>query len=490
MLEPVALPPSLPAHICQRALDARDARFDGLFYVGIVTTGIYCRPTCPSRRADPDHRRFFNSAAAAEHAGFRPCLRCRPELAPGRALIDAVSRLAYTAAYRIGAGALNGRSVADLAAELGVSERHLRRALRRELGVSPVELAQTHRLLLAKRLLAETALSVTDIAFASGFESLRRFNVTFRERYGMSPSALRRPSPAREASGAPAGDLLRMTLAYRPPLAWDVLIAFLRRDATPGVEIVEGRRYGRTVRLNGRSGVVFAEDSPAEAQVKVDISPSLLPVLMPLLARLRQLFDLDAQPAVVDAHLERGGLAALVRRRRGVRLPGALDGFEVGFRILLGDAGRAAAALGEPIDTEFPALQRLMPGAERVADAGAQGLVALGVPRRRAEVILAFARAVADGTLRLDPGNDVAETHRALMEIGIEEQLATTIVMRALYWPDAFPASDRALQDAVGAASPRALRARAEKWRPWRAYAALHLWLQSGEADFCREIHV
>src|SRR5829696_1412123 len=217
MLEPIGLPPSLPVHVCQRALDARDARFDGLFFVGIVTTGIYCRPTCPSRRADPDHRRFFNSAAAAEHAGFRPCLRCRPELAPGKTLIAAVSRLAYTAAHRIAAGALNGRSVADLAAELCVSERHLRRALRRELGVSPVELAQTHRLLLAKRLLTETALSVTDVAFASGFESLRRFNVAFRERYGMSPSALRRPSPAREAHGAvaPASDLLRMTLAYR-----------------------------------------------------------------------------------------------------------------------------------------------------------------------------------------------------------------------------------------------------------------------------------
>lgn len=493
MIEPAGLPPSLPAHVCQRALDARDARFDGLFFVGIVTTGIYCRPTCPSRRADPDHRRFFNSAATAESAGFRPCLRCRPELAPGRTLIDAVSRLAYTAAHRIGAGALNGRSVADLAAELGVSERHLRRALQREMGVSPVELAQTHRLLLAKRLLAETALSVTDIAFASGFESLRRFNVTFRERYGMSPSALRRPSPVKETRRAPASDLLRMTLAYRPPLAWDVLTTFLRCEATPGVEIVEGCRYGRTVRIEGRSGVVFAEDSPAESLVKVDISPSLLPVLMPLLARLRQLFDLDAEPTVVDAHLERGGLAALVRERPGVRLPGALDGFEVGFRALLRGAassgkaarelaGRVAKALGEPLDTGIPALHLLAPGAERVADAGATGLVAIGVPRRRAEVLLAFARAVAGGALRLDPGNDVAETHRALMEIaGIDERLATTIVMRALYWPDAFPSSDRALQHAAGAASPRALRARAEKWRPWRAYAALHLWLKHDE---------
>lgn len=187
MIEPLGF----PNHVCQRAIDARDARFDGLIYVGIVTTRIYCRPTCPSRRANPDHRRFYSSAAAAEHAGFRPCLRCRPELAPDRTPIEAVSQLASTAAQRIADGALNDCSVAELAAELGVSERHLRRALQREMGVSPVELAKTHRLLLARRLLAETALSVTEIAFASGFESLRRFNVVFRETYGMSPRALR-----------------------------------------------------------------------------------------------------------------------------------------------------------------------------------------------------------------------------------------------------------------------------------------------------------
>jgi AraC family transcriptional regulator, regulatory protein of adaptative response / DNA-3-methyladenine glycosylase II len=498
VIEPVQLPPSLSPHICQRALDARDPRFDGLFFVGIVTTRIYCRPTCPSRRADPDNRRFYTSAAAAESAGFRPCLRCRPELAPGRAMMDAVSRLAYKAAHRISAGALNGRSVAALAAELGVSERHLRRALRREIGVSPLELAQTHRLLLAKRLLADTVLPVTDIAFASGFESLRRFNVAFRERYGMSPSALRRPSAARAARrGGPApttaGELLRMTLAYRPPLAWEVLLAFLWSAATPGVEIVDGRRYGRTLRLDGRSGVVLVEEAPVEAQLKVALSPSLLPVLMPLLARLRHFFDLDAQPTMVDAHLERGGLAALVRRRRGVRLPGALDGFEVALRTLLRGrtaseaatrelAGRVARALGEPLETGIPGLDRLAPTADRVADAGAAGLLAAGVPRRRAEAILALARAVAGGTLGLEPGNDVAETQRALRETtGIDERLATTIVMRALYWPDAFPATDPALQRAAGAASPRSLLARAEPWRPWRAYAALHLWLEPGE---------
>src|SRR5262245_58238791 len=190
----------------QRALNARDPRFDGLFFVGIITTRIYCRPVCPARVSYADHRRFFNTAAAAERAGYRPCLRCRPELAPGRALIDAVPRLADAAAHRIAAGALNGRGVGDLASELGVSERHLRRALERELGVSPVELAQTHRLLLAKRLLADTTLSVTHVAYASGFQSLRRFNSLLRERYRLPPSALRRratPEAPRDAESTP-----------------------------------------------------------------------------------------------------------------------------------------------------------------------------------------------------------------------------------------------------------------------------------------------
>src|SRR5690349_24362041 len=240
------------------AVDARDPRFDGVFFVGITTTRVYCRPVCPSRIAYDHHRRFFDSAAAAESAGFRPCLRCRPELAPGRTLIAALSRLANAAAQRIAAGALNGHSVGALASELGVSERHLRRALEREVGVSPLELAQTHRLLLAKRLLRDTDLSVTRVAYASGFQSLRRFNAVFRERYRMSPTALRRGTrsladdrPARVSRGASAADdsPLTLTLAYRPPLAWETLLDTLRERALPGVESVTDSTYSRTVRL-------------------------------------------------------------------------------------------------------------------------------------------------------------------------------------------------------------------------------------------------
>ena len=480
------------AEVYARALDARDARFDGLFFVGITTTRIYCRPVCPARVSYQSHRRFFPSAAAAEGAGFRPCLRCRPELAPGLALVDAVPRLAHAAARRIADGALNGRSVADLAGDLGVSERHLRRALERELGVSALELAQTHRLLLAKRLLADTALPVTRVAYASGFESLRRFNTVFRERYRMSPSALRRAPSGRRSSPARQSDdePLRLTLAYRAPFAWDALLAFLRRDAIRGVETVDGRRYGRTVHVDGRSGIVFVQDAGSTSSARrtpashvlIEISPSLVPALMPLLARLRHLLDLDAEPSAIDAHLTQGGLGALVAQRPGLRIPGAIDGFEVAMRALLrGRTGDVANMLGETLPTSISSLSRLMPSAARVADAGAARLAAIDVPLRRAEAVIALARLVSDGTLRLEPGSDVTATRRALAEIpGVGERTATTIVMRALDWPDAFPATDRTLWRAAGVSGARALLDCAERWRPWRAYAAMHLWTRDG----------
>ncbi|HTL06417.1 MAG TPA: AlkA N-terminal domain-containing protein [Gemmatimonadales bacterium] len=507
MAQAQARPPLPSPGICERALNARDPRFDGIFFVGITSTRVYCRPTCPARVSYTNRRRFFDSAAAAERAGFRPCLRCRPELAPGRAPMDAVTRLARVAADRIGAGALNGHSVAELAGELGVSERHLRRALEREVGVSPVELAQTHRLLFAKRLLADTTLSVTSIAFASGFQSLRRFNSVFRERYGLRPGDLRRPRgsrlrPARIPEPVALNELMPLTLAYRPPLAWEPLCAQLAGEALPGVERIEPGRYLRTVALHGRQGVLLIEHAPPSrngtgpqprSQLIARVSASLLPVLMPLLARLRQLFDLDAEPLVVDAHLAQGGLGPLVRRRPGVRMLGALEGFEAALRTLLLDgatmpgardelAGRVIAALGEPFGTGTPGLSHLAPDSARVAEAGATRLAALGVEPRRAAAIAAIARACAEDTLRLQPGSPPAATRRALVEIGsIEDRLATIIVMRALHWPDAFPASDPSLQRAARAASEQSLRARAEQWRPWRAYAALHLSLQNAE---------
>jgi AraC family transcriptional regulator of adaptative response / DNA-3-methyladenine glycosylase II len=473
---------SLDHDAWSRAVVSRDPRFDGVFFVGISTTGIYCRPVCPARVSYPERRRFFASAAAAERDGFRPCLRCRPELAPGRAVCDAVPRVARAAAMRIAAGALNGRSVADLAHELGVSERHLRRAMERELGVAPIELAQTHRLLLAKCLLTDTSLPVTRVAFASGFQSLRRFNSVFRQRYRLSPSVLRhRPGPAAlSPTTGPPGDWIRLTLGYRAPLAWKELVRSIAPDTPAGVGLVDGSRYGRTVLLDGCRGVIFLESAPAAAgpQVNVDLSVSLLPALMPLLARLRHLLDLDAEPAVIDAHLAEKGLADLVTRRPGLRLPGAFDGFEVAARELLGTdlLGRVTQELGEPLDTGIPSLERLGVTADRIAEAGEPYLTDLGVPTRRAEPLVAVARLVAQGMLRLEPGVDVPSTKRALTEIsGLGARTATAIVMRALHWPDAFPAADPSLQRAAGVSGARELRRVAEQWRPWRSYAAVHL---------------
>ena len=511
--------PALQADVYARALDARDARFDGVFFVGIITTHIYCRPVCPARVSYRDHRRFFRSAAAAERAGFRPCMRCRPELAPGLALIDAVSRLARAAANRIAAGALNGHPVSDLARELGVSERHLRRALEREIGASPLELAQTHRLLLAKRLLADTGLAITRIAYASGFQSLRRFNAAFRAQYRMAPSALRGSPRGRGGtlSRLPDDAPVRLSLAYRAPFAWDALLAFLRHDAVDGIDVVDGARYARTVELEGQRGFILVENAglpparrgatpPANAvvsrgrrpaqermsYVNVAISPSLVPAVMPLLARLRQLFDLDAEPTVIDAHLEQGGLGALVARRPGMRIPGAFDGFDVALRAILrgrargsrarsareDPAARVTAALGETIDTGVASLSRLAPSAARIAEAGCARLETLGVPPRRAGAAIAVARLVAERTLVLAPGSDPIGTRRALTEIeGVGDQVALVIVMRALYWPDALPVTDRSLQRSSDVSSATALQARGEQWRPWRTYAALHLWL-------------
>jgi AraC family transcriptional regulator of adaptative response / DNA-3-methyladenine glycosylase II len=454
----------LSPDICARALDARDSRFDGLFFVGITTTGIYCRPVCPARISYPERRRFFETAASAEQAGFRPCLRCRPELAPGRALMDAVPRLARVAAHRIEAGALNGSGVGELAAELGVSERHLRRALERELGVSPIELAQTYRLLLAKRLLADTSLPVTRIAFASGFQSLRRFNSVFRERYRLSPTELRRsPRPSRDN---PGGELIRLTLGYRPPFNWQALLESLAESALPGVEQVAGGSYARTVKLNGHSGVVVVNHAPERIHLDVDISTGLLPALMPLLARLRQLFDLDADPLGIESTLEQHGLASFVQERPGLRLPGALDGFEAAMAVIVPPDARGPLVeeLGERVETPHPALSRLSPDARSIGEAGTTRLVGRGLPYERARALADLARAVLDGAIRLEPGSDAMATHSGLVRIGgITDEMATAIITRALHWPDAFPSADNELEQ------------RAEAWRPWRAYAALHL---------------
>jgi AraC family transcriptional regulator of adaptative response / DNA-3-methyladenine glycosylase II len=471
---------------CFRALAARDARFDGVFFVGVTTTKIYCRPICAARTPGRDRCRFFVDAALAERQGFRPCLRCRPELAPGLAPVDAVRRTARIAAARIEAGALNdGGSLEKLARDLGLSARQLRRAVGRGYGVSPIELAQTRRLLLAKQLLTESDLPIIRVAFASGFASVRRFNALFRSHYRLTPSTMRRSAPE-----AGARDAIRLTLAYRPPLAWETLIGFLDNRSTAGVERVEGRAYLRTAAVGAHRGWLKVEPIAGRNALAVELATSLTPALPEVLVRLKHLFDLGARPDVIGSHLQTDArMVAMVDRHPGLRVPGAFDGFELAVRAILGQrvsvraattlAGRLAARFGEPIEAPFPGLDRLSPRAERLADAQESELSALGIAAPRAAAIRAIARAVAGQELDLRPGPDPEALAGALREYpGLGDWTAQYIAMRALRWPDAFPAGDLGLLKASGEPSARRLRDAAEAWRPWRAYAAMYLWSQ------------
>ena len=474
----------IDAETCYRALTARDVRFDGLFFVGVTTTKIYCRPICPARTPGRDRCRFFPNAALAEHSGFRPCLRCRPELAPGHAPMDAVGRTARLAAARIEAGALNDEgSLESLASELGLSARQLRRAIRQEFGVSPVALAQTRRLLLAKQLLTETRLPLIEVAMASGFASVRRFNALFRSHYAMTPSGVRKA-----AGAGGSGESLTLALGYRPPLAWESMVRFLGARGATGVECTRGNGYLRTVRLGTHAGWIRVAPRPGRNLLVVEISTSLAPALPVLLPRLRGLFDLDARPEVIADHLccDRV-MAGKIRAVPGLRVPGCIDGFEMAIRAILGQrisvpaattlAGRLASAYGELVPTPHPELNRLSPRPESLAEAGAESLVALGIAAPRARAIRDLAQAVVDRRLNLEPGSDpelVIEQLKVLPGVG--DWTAHYIAMRALRWPDAFPAGDLGLLRATGLKTARELAKAAESWRPWRAYAAFVLW--------------
>lgn len=482
---------------CNRAVESADARFDGVFFVGITSTTIYCRPICPARRTLRKNRRYFSSAAAAERAGFRPCLRCRPELAPGLARIDAVPKLADAAARRIAAGALNTDGIESLASELGVSGRQLRRAMQAELGVSPVELAQTHRLLLAKQLLTETRLPIARVADASGFQSLRRFNALFRERYRLNPDAVRRGTGR---SRPPADDepRLALTLAYRPPLAWVSLLEFLGARATPGVEYVSEGVWSRVVRIDGRAGVIrVRKPAPGTALaghdvLVLEVDAPIAPSLMPLSARIKHLFDLAAEPNAIAGHLTRSGLGAIARRARGLRVPGAWDGFELLVRAVLGQQvsvrgattlmARLSERFGQRVDSGDPRLTVIPPSAGQLAEAGAPAIRAIGLPAARATTLHTLAVLSARGELPLGPDADVKDTARRLLAVrGVGPWTAEYVAMRALHWPDAFPASDLVLRRSAGDVSTASLQRMAERWRPWRSYAAMHLWHRAGQ---------
>ena len=474
----------LSEDICYKALVACDPRFDGLFFVGVSSTGIYCRSVCPARKPRRDRCTYFQNAASAETEGYRPCLRCRPELAPSLAPFDSRRTVVPGIISRIQAGALNNHSnVETLASEFGLSSRQIRRLLRQEAGVSPIEYAQTCRLLLAKQLLTDTRLPITRVAFASGFSSLRRFNQSFLSHYRMPPSQLRKLNGKVESQ-----DSICLRLTFRPPFNLSRTLAFLAPRAIRGVEHVTDRTYARTVSYSDKHGWLRVKRSKYKNALSVEIASSLSTVLQNVLAKVRDLFDLHARPDVVDSHLaESKRLAPLIRKRPGLRVLGAFDGFELAWRAILGQqvsvtgattlAGRFAQSFGEPANTPIDDLILYTPTASRVAASTPAKIAKLGMPRKRGATLHALAKVLADEPTLLDPGRSVSDTNDRLLAVpGIGPWTASYIAMRALRWPDAFPDGDLGLKHALKETSSSRIRKLAEPWRPFRSYAAMHLW--------------
>jgi AraC family transcriptional regulator of adaptative response / DNA-3-methyladenine glycosylase II len=477
---------SLPPHdVCYRALQAKDARFDGRLFVGVKTTGIYCRPICPARTPKRENCRFFSSAAAAQTSGFRPCLRCRPEISPDAAAWRGTSNTVSRALALIADGALDGgeSSVGALADKLGLGERQLRRLFDSHLGVSPIEAAQTRRILFAKQLIQETRLDMAEIAEASGFGSVRRFNDAFRKLYDRAPRELRLARGA-----APEPSLVTLRLGYRPPYDWDSILSFFAARTIPGVELVENGRYRRTIMLDGARGCVEVSrgDNCLVARIRLPRVRALLSVV----GRLRRMFDLDADVEAIGAHLAKDeGLAPLVALRPGLRTPGAWDPFEHAVRAIFGQqitvsgartlAGKLVRLAGSPVPEEKSgdsALTHLFPTPQQIATADFSNF---GMPQARVNALLGLARAANSDPALFDTARNDA-TARLLALPGFGPWTVQYWSLRALRDSDAFPAADvgllRAMTTNGKRLSPAALEARAEAWRPWRAYAAQHLW--------------
>jgi|KBSSwiStaDraftv2_1062776.scaffolds.fasta_scaffold102147_1 AraC family transcriptional regulator of adaptative response / DNA-3-methyladenine glycosylase II len=476
--------------VCYRAFQSRDARFDGLIFVGVSSTGIYCRPICPARTPKFENCHYFGSAAAAQDAGFRPCLRCRPEIAPDMASWRGTSNTVSRALALIAEGALDGgeNGVGNLADRLGLGERQLRRLFLQHLGASPISVAQTRRVLFAKQLIHDTQMPMTQIAMAAGFGSLRRFNEIFLNLFHRAPSALRRKSAARDEET----DVV-LRLRYRPPYAWEHMLSFLRARAIPGVEVVDAQRYWRTVEIEGAAGSIEVNHLPDQNSLCVRIRFPEVRSLPAIVSRVRRLFDLGADIETIDDHLSIDPvLAPLVAKRPGLRAPGGWDGFEIAVRAVLGQqisvvaarrlAGQLVSLHGRTVPKSFRIhrdLSHAFPKAKRLASTTSLGL---GMPVARLTALKAVAEAaVADSNL-FRPFGSVEETVTRLRTIrGIGEWTAQYIALRAIREMDAFPATDigllRGIASVDGEATTAAdLLTRAESWRPWRAYAAQHLW--------------
>lgn len=483
---PMSCRPALDPDVCYDALKARDTRFDGRFFVGVSSTGVYCRPVCRVRLPKRENCSFHASAAAAELAGFRPCLRCRPELAPGLAAIDAAGTLARSAALLIDQGMAPSGGLEQLANRVGIGSRHLRRIFQAEYGVTPIQYAQTQRLLMAKHLLTDTALPIGAIAHLAGFASVRRLNALIAERYRLTPGDIRRSA----AATAQPNEAFRFTLPYRPPYDFAGLLEFLAARAIPGVESVEASHYRRVLAIAGDSathvGWIEIGADLGHHHLRLSMAPALAPVAAQVLASTKRVFDTRAEPQSIAA-----ALGPLALGAEGLRLPGSFDPFELAVRAVLGQqitvkaartlALRFTQAFGTAVATPFPALNLRFPETTRVARLDREAIASLGIVGRRAEAILALARAVSERRLNLDASAPVEATVTALCALpGIGPWTAQYIAMRTQSWPDAWPPRDVALLNALGlpntARGQREADLRAENWRPWRSYALLHAW--------------
>jgi AraC family transcriptional regulator of adaptative response / DNA-3-methyladenine glycosylase II len=475
---------------CYRAIETRDHRFDGRLFVAVTTTGIYCRPFCPAPTPRRKNVRFFPTAAAAQEAGFRPCLRCRPETSPELAFWRGSSNTVSRALGLIEAGALDDANVEALATRLGMGERQLRRLFAQHLGASPISIAQTRRILLAKQLIQDTRLPMTEVASAAGFGSIRRFNETFQQLYKRPPRTLRRTGVTDEPAATTGA--VTVKLGYRPPYDWHGILAFLRMRAIPGIEVVASDRYARTIAIGDTRGVLVVE--PAERNcLKATVHFANLKALPTIIARVRRVFDLAADPVAIGAHLsEDPVLAPLVAARPGLRVPGAWDGFELAVRAILGQqitvsaatrlAGKLVSAYGEQLVGPAAVDQGLTHVFPTPRQLAGSDLAAIGMPKARRMALSSLAAAVVADPLIFGPRRSLEAAVTQLRSLpGVGEWTAQYIAMRELREPDAFPAADIGLMRAMSDAnrvrpSPAALLAHAERWRPWRAYAALHLW--------------
>ena len=479
----------LDAHACYRALETRDARFDGRLFVGVTSTGIYCRPVCPARTAKFENCRFFPSAAAAQEAGFRPCLRCRPETAPELASWRGTSNTVSRGLALIAEGALDGEdaSVDQLAERLGVGGRQLRRLFKQHLGASPIAVAQTRRVLFAKQLIHDTRMPMTEIALASGFGSVRRFNEVFQTLFRRPPSAIRRRAVQSLPEGSVAASGVVLRLRYRPPYDWPAMLDFLRAHTVDGLEQVRGGRYRRAIAQDGERGTIEVGHLPSAESLVVTIRFPNVRALPAIVASVRRVFDLGADVQTIGAHLAQDPLLApLVAERPGLRAPGGWNGFELAVRAVLAEdatvevARKLLSQLVALSDARVPMEQRLDPSLALAfptpAELARTDLAPLDVPPARHAALKALAEAAEAEPKLFKPQAPIEATQARLSAIrGIGEGTANDIALRAVRETDAFPPSDLGLLAKIRP-SPAALNDRAEPWRPWRAYAAQHLW--------------